>query len=104
LIRSVSAEELDQVLAEEPRLVLLAFLTEGCEPCRQLRPQLEQLAAEHGDACAVVTVNADADPDTVARFAVRSFPSLLFLKQGVELHRIKSGALPASTIALLGRT
>lgn len=101
MTRTVGGTELDGVLAAEERLVLLAFLTEGCEPCREIRSQLDALAEAHGEACAVLAVDADRDRDTVARYAVTSFPTLLFLKRGVELRRVRGGALPPSTLALL---
>lgn len=101
MIRTVGGGELDGALAAEDRLVLLAFLSEGCEPCRELRPQLAELASSHGDTCAVIAVDADHDPAIAARYGVSSFPTLIFLKRGAELRRVKSGALPPSTLALL---
>lgn len=95
-------DDLAAFLQDEERLVLLAFLERGCEPCRELRPQLARLAAEQPGTCAVVTVDAARSPEDVERHGVRSFPTLLFLKRGVELHRLRGGALPPSTLARLG--
>lgn len=89
-------------LRDEQRLVLLAFFDEGCEPCRELRPQLARLATEQPDTCAVIAVDAARAPADVQRYRVHGFPTLLFLKRGVEVHRLRGGALPASTLALLG--
>lgn len=95
-------DDLAAFLRDEQRLVLLAFLDEGCEPCRELRPQLARLATEHPDTCAVVTVDAARAPADAERHGVTGFPTLVFLKRGVELHRLRGGALPPSTLALLG--
>jgi thioredoxin-like negative regulator of GroEL len=97
----VSAAELEDLLRREDRLVLVAFLTRGCEPCRELRPQLSELAERPGDECVVVTVDADDQPDAAAHHAVRVFPTLVFFKRGHELHRLKGGALPESTLRLI---
>jgi thiol-disulfide isomerase/thioredoxin len=94
-------DALDAFLRDEGRLVLLAFLDAGCEPCRELRPQLLRLAAARPESCAVVTVDPARAPADVERFGVRAFPTLVFLKRGVELHRLRGGALPPSTLALL---
>jgi thioredoxin reductase (NADPH) len=94
-------DALDRLLREEERLVLLAFLDPGCEPCRELRPRLERLAAEQASLCAVVLVDAAENKEAVTRFGVTAFPTLLFLKRGVELRRFKGGALPPSVLALL---
>jgi len=82
--------------------VLVAFLTRGCEPCRELRPRLRELAERHADECVVVAVEADDQPDAAASHAVRVFPTLVFFKHGDELRRLKGGALPASTLGRLG--
>jgi thioredoxin-like negative regulator of GroEL len=97
----VTAAELEDLLRREDRLVLVAFLTHGCEPCRELRPGLRELAGRRGDECVVVAVDAGDQPDAAARHAVRAFPTLVFFKRGRELHRLKGGALPGSTLRRL---
>lgn len=82
-------------------LVLLGFVHDGCEPCRELRPQLEDLARQAGDACRVEIVDAGRDPAAAARHGVTEFPTLLFLWRGQEVRRLRAGALPASTRSLL---
>ncbi|HXM56231.1 MAG TPA: thioredoxin family protein [Candidatus Dormibacteraeota bacterium] len=99
-LTDVTAVELDALLGREQRLVLVDFWTPRCEPCRELRPQLEALAAHHADVC-VIAVDADAEPAAATRHRVGQFPTLVFFKRGRELHRLKGGALPASTLRLL---
>jgi thioredoxin-like negative regulator of GroEL len=100
-VADVTAAELEDLLRGEERLVLVDFWTPRCEPCRELRPQLEALAAEHADLCVVVAVNAEREPAAPERHGVREYPTLVFFKRRRELHRVKSGALPASTLRLL---
>lgn len=85
----------------EPRLVLLGFVHDGCEPCREVRPQLRALARDAEDVCRVEVIDAARERELVERYRVTEFPTLLFLKGGVELRRVRGGALPASTLALL---
>ena len=82
-------------------MLLVLFWTPDCEPCRELRPQLERLAGEQSDLCGVVAVDVSREPEAAARHGVREFPTLVFFKRGRELHRFKGGALPASTLRLL---
>jgi hypothetical protein len=49
----------------------------------------------------VVAVEAGEAPDAVDRHRVRAFPTLVFFKRGRELHRLRGGALPESTLRLL---
>lgn len=100
-IEDVDSAGLERVLRETDRLVLVEFWSAGCEPCRELRPQLERLAAEHADLCRVVAVDAGAEPEAVGRHRVRAAPTLIFFRSGRELRRFRGGALPANTMALL---
>jgi thioredoxin 1 len=97
----VTAAELEDLLRREERLVLVEFWTARCEPCRELRPRLEELAASQ-EGVRVVAVDAAAERDAVERHAVGGFPTLIFFKRGLEVHRLRGGALPASTLRLLG--
>jgi len=100
-VTDVTAAELADLLRREDRLVLVEFWTRRCEPCRELRPRLEELAAGQGGVCRVVAVDADGEPAAAERHGVRAFPTLVFFKGGRELHRLKGGALPPSTLELL---
>jgi thioredoxin 1 len=79
--------------------VLAAFWTPGCEPCRQLRAELRDLETE---VASVAAVNGEEEPEAIRRHGVETFPTLVFFKGGVELQRLRGGALPASTRRLLG--
>jgi thioredoxin 1 len=94
----VSGSELERALAEEERLVLAAFWTPGCEPCRELRANLRAFS---DGVAAVLAVNADLEMEAVRRHRVEEFPTLVFYKGGRELSRLKGGALPESTQKLL---
>ncbi|WP_350341409.1 thioredoxin family protein [Candidatus Nephthysia bennettiae] len=98
-LQDVSGGELERRLHEDPRLVLVAFWTPGCEPCRELRGQLSGLETE---VATLLAVNADREPQAVAEHGVEVFPTLVFFKGGQELRRIRGGALPASTVRMLG--
>jgi hypothetical protein len=48
-------------------------------------------------------VNAEEEREAVRRHCVEFFPTLTFFKGGRELGRVRGGALPPSTLDLLGR-
>jgi thioredoxin 1 len=98
-LQDVSGSELERTLLEDSRLVLVAFWTPGCEPCRELRGQLSGLETE---VATILAVNADQEREVVEEHGVDVFPTLVFFKGGQELRRIRGGALPASTLRMLG--
>ena len=77
--------------------VLLDLWAAWCGPCRVIAPVIEQLATELSGRVKVGKLNVDENPQTAARFGVRSIPTLLVLKGGREIDRLV-GALPKQEI------
>lgn len=77
------AEVLD---AAQP--VLVDVGAAWCGPCRTLEPIVDELAAEYAGRVKVAKIDADAYPQTVAKYQVRGLPTLLFFKDGnvVDTH------------------
>ena len=62
--------------------VLVDFWAEWCGPCRMIGPIVEELANEYGDKAVIGKVNVDHNPNTAAKFGIRSIPTLLVFKNG----------------------
>lgn len=82
--------------------VLVDFWAPWCGPCRQMAPQFEAAARQLKGRAVLVKVDSDESPQTAARFAIRSIPTLVRLQGGVEQRR-QAGALPAPQIVALAR-
>jgi thioredoxin 1 len=94
---AVSDESFQAEVAEVEGLVMVDFTADWCPPCRMLAPLVEQVAASHAGTLRVGVLDMDANPATVARYQVRAAPTLLFLRQGVEVGRVV-GAVPRARI------
>ena len=68
--------------------VLLDLWADWCGPCHMLAPTIDQLASELAGRIKVAKLNIDENPQTAARFGVRSIPTLLVLKNGREVDRL----------------
>lgn len=90
---------LNEVLLAESRGVLIDFWGTWCQPCRALRPHLEQLADDHSDTWRFVAVHVEQNPDLLERFDVQSTPTLVYVRRGEEVHR-SAGAVTPSDVAL----
>jgi thioredoxin-like negative regulator of GroEL len=53
-----------------------------------IAPVIDQLATELAGRVRVVKLNVDDNPETAARFDLRSIPTLLVLKAGREVDRL----------------
>ena len=82
--------------------VLVDFWAPWCGPCRQMAPQFDAAARQLQGRALLVKVNSDDNPETSAKFGIRSIPTLVRLQGGVEQRR-QSGALPAAQIVALAR-
>jgi thioredoxin 2 len=71
-----------------PLPVLLDLWAPWCGPCRMMAPMLDELATEMAGRVRVAKLNVDENPVTAGRFNVRSIPTLLALKKGLEVDRI----------------
>lgn len=66
--------------------LLLEFTTQSCGPCRQMRPVMQQLAAE---GYAVREIDATSHPQAVADYRVSGFPTFVVLVNQREYARLE---------------
>lgn len=78
--------------------VLVDFWAEWCGPCKMIGPVVDELAGEYEGKAVIGKVNVDENPETAAKFMVRSIPTLLILKGGEVVDK-QVGAVPKSTLA-----
>ena len=96
--------ELNELLLAERRGVVIDFWGTWCQPCRTLRPHLETLADDYGEKWRLVAVHVEENEDLVDRFEVTRTPTLVFLRQGDEVHRISGAATPAAIAEAMEQT
>jgi thioredoxin 2 len=61
-------------------------------------PVLDELAGEMAGRVRIAKLNVDDNPQTAARFSIRSIPTLLLMKDGREVDRIV-GVQPKAEIS-----
>jgi thioredoxin-like negative regulator of GroEL len=69
---------------------ILYFTAEWCNPCKKVKPIVEELNRESDDTRFQI-VDADSEIDLVKSFEVRSIPTFILIEDGKEIKRV-SGA------------
>ncbi len=69
-------------------LFLVDFWAAWCGPCKMLAPTLNSIAETESDKIRVAKVNIDQENQLASKFAIRSIPTLVFIKDGKEIKRI----------------
>jgi len=88
LIRSLTRDTFDTETGNARGLVVLDYWAPWCAPCRALLPVLEELAGEFSGKTTFLKLNVDEDPQRAVAHGVRGVPTLVFLKNGVEVDRV----------------
>lgn len=83
-IVNVDLDNFQQVILEasQQKLVMVDFWADWCEPCKNLMPVLEKLAAERSSDLLLAKVNCDEQQQIAMQFGVRSLPTVILVKEG----------------------
>ncbi len=81
-IMHISDDSFEADVAASGQPVLLDFWAEWCGPCKMIAPLLDDVAERFGDRLTVAKINIDENPNTPARFGIRSIPTLILFKNG----------------------
>lgn len=79
-ISHLTAQNYDDILAK-PGITVIDFWADWCGPCRAMAPQFER-AADLRPQYQFAKVDVDAEPDIAGRYAIRSIPTLMVLRDG----------------------
>jgi thioredoxin 1 len=93
----LTEKNFDETLAQHDGLIMVDFWAEWCGPCRAIAPLLEELARDSAGRITLAKVNVDENHGLAARYAIRSIPTVLFVREGKVVDQL-IGAVPKAKI------
>lgn len=64
---------------------ILYFTADWCNPCKRVRPIVEELNMDHHNKFQIIDV--DSEIELAKKFEVRSIPTFILIDNGVEIKR-----------------
>lgn len=69
-------------ILDKKGIALVDFWAEWCGPCKMIGPVIEELANDYEGKALIAKVDVDENAELSQKFAVRSIPTILILKDG----------------------
>ena len=82
----------DHVIVNSGIPVIVDFWAPWCGPCKMMAPIFNEVASKYALKALFVKVNTEAHQNMGAKFGIRSIPTLVVYKNGLEKKRV-SGTL-----------
>ena len=82
----------DEVIVNSDIPVVVDFWAPWCGPCKMMAPTFKSVAKDYPIKAIFAKVNTQNEQTLGAKFAIRSIPTIVVFKNGVEVQRV-SGAL-----------
>ena len=73
---------------------VLYFSAEWCGPCKMIKPQIQQLQSQ----MSITFIDADQSPETCKTWNVRNVPTLLVIKNSMEVGRLVGNSITKDAV------
>ncbi len=98
-IKIENEAEFNKIVKNVTVPIIVDFWAVWCGPCQMFAPTFEKVAQNFPLKANFLKVNTEEIPSVAAKFGIRSIPTIVAIKDGVEIDRVM-GALPEFQFAM----
>lgn len=84
---AVNSSQFDKIITNTEIPVVVDFWADWCGPCKAMAPVFQEAARTLEPRFRFIKVDTEANPGLSQRYAIRSIPTLLVIKNGKEIKR-----------------
>lgn len=79
---------------------VLYFTADWCNPCKKVRPIVDEINREYSDAKFII-VDADSEIELASNFGVKSVPTFILIDDGKEVSRTTGAKTKEELLSLI---
>lgn len=87
IITVTEAANFDKLLNTD-KPVIIKFSAEWCNPCKRVKPIISDISNIFRDRVTFIDVDFDRAGTIADKYKIKSVPTLIFIKNKVEIHRV----------------
>lgn len=87
MLKYGNSQNFEMEVINNTKVVLVDFYANWCGPCKMIAPILEKIANEN-DSFDIVKVDVDQNEDISQNYQIRSIPTLIIFKNGIEVEKV----------------
>lgn len=100
-LQSINDSNFEEQVLNSKGCILVDFWAEWCGPCRALTPRLEEISTEMSERATIFKLNIDENPNSPAKFHVKSIPTMIIFKDGKEVEQLLGNQPKNAIVELL---
>ena len=87
MIPQVTDRTAEELICEEPRVIMMWFFSYESIPCDHARPEVERFDKEFCEIAKCVGLNVDENPHFTEDMLIEAVPTILMIKDADEIAR-----------------
>lgn len=86
---TVGSQDFAEKVLQAPQMVVVNFSSDKSNSCQIFEPEFATIGREYQGRVTFARIDVDSNGELIGQYNVDGIPTLIFFKDGQEIHRIK---------------